>query len=675
MNLLRSPLLRPFTAALVALAGASSACGASVSATRDDSATPTDATASQDVTPPTPISCDVGQWCWQWPRPQGNPLNATLVLSARDQWAVGDRGTIVHYDGARWSQVRSPSDVDLRRLWGSGPNDVWAYGSRSVGGGNPRYALIHWDGARWQLVAHGALPFIQDLHGSGADNLWLATTGNDAAALLRWNGAAFVAAPALPDTARAQSVCARSPSEVWVTASDARNSWPYLLYRWDGASWTLVHRTDLPRGERFHSGVSCPADGVAIVGHFDFDAGVETYLEVRDGRVGGDALPLARGTGPQLFRTPHGDVYYINATSAVQWTERGWQQRFALPNSSVFSTGFDHLPDRSVGLLATATPFVATLSGDRWTPDPEAVSDTLSVIVDGALDEYSDPIAVFGGRVWGRPVGDRWSFAPTPVVSNGAQLAVNDAWGSSLDRVWLVGDAGAIARYDARAQTITPASVAAPTTADLRDVDGNTEVAWAVGDQGAVLRLEGERWESPRVALPLVVDGHRLTSLTLTAVDVRSDNDVMILGNDPLGGRFGSIFFRWNGSQWSASITFGNTMERFARDAAGDVFVVDGNEVKKQSAAGGAFVTLARVDGSVRAIRARGPSEIDVVTANEDGLTFAAWNNDRRAFVPATPLLTAQGASTISRGATRNGALTFWAVGPFGAVLRSEISR
>ena len=56
-----------------------------------------------------------------------------------DVWAVGQGGSIIHWDGGAWSAVNSPSTSELYGVWGSGPNDVWAVGENHV--------VLHYDGA------------------------------------------------------------------------------------------------------------------------------------------------------------------------------------------------------------------------------------------------------------------------------------------------------------------------------------------------------------------------------------------------------------------------------------------------------------------------------------------------------------------------------------------------
>ncbi len=85
---------------------------------------------------------------------RASPTRATLRglwgSRAGDVWAVGERGTILHFDGERWAELPSPTEHTLLRVRGTGPRHALAIGVPSwglVAGQND--ALIGWDGDRW----------------------------------------------------------------------------------------------------------------------------------------------------------------------------------------------------------------------------------------------------------------------------------------------------------------------------------------------------------------------------------------------------------------------------------------------------------------------------------------------------------------------------------------------
>ena len=51
---------------------------------------------------------------------------------ASDVWAVGDSGTILHWDGSAWTSASSGTTFALFGVWGSGANDVWAVGDDTI---------------------------------------------------------------------------------------------------------------------------------------------------------------------------------------------------------------------------------------------------------------------------------------------------------------------------------------------------------------------------------------------------------------------------------------------------------------------------------------------------------------------------------------------------------------
>jgi photosystem II stability/assembly factor-like uncharacterized protein len=59
-------------------------------------------------------------------------LHAVWADAPDDAWAVGDVGTIVHFNGTMWTPVSSPTSLTLYAIWGSGPMDVWAVGEQGV---------------------------------------------------------------------------------------------------------------------------------------------------------------------------------------------------------------------------------------------------------------------------------------------------------------------------------------------------------------------------------------------------------------------------------------------------------------------------------------------------------------------------------------------------------------
>jgi hypothetical protein len=56
------------------------------------------------------------------------PLHSVWGTSASDVWAVGNAGTILHYDGTSWSSVSSGTLQAMNSVWGTSSSNVWAVG-------------------------------------------------------------------------------------------------------------------------------------------------------------------------------------------------------------------------------------------------------------------------------------------------------------------------------------------------------------------------------------------------------------------------------------------------------------------------------------------------------------------------------------------------------------------
>src|SRR5712692_3003 len=103
------------------------------------------------------------------PNPSSNENELTSVSadSPTDAWAVGTylydtrgiHGTLtLHWDGTSWSKVRSPSPSGfnnnaLYAVSASSATDVWAVGYyTSDETGFDKTLTLHWDGRRWSQV-------------------------------------------------------------------------------------------------------------------------------------------------------------------------------------------------------------------------------------------------------------------------------------------------------------------------------------------------------------------------------------------------------------------------------------------------------------------------------------------------------------------------------------------
>ena len=107
------------------------------------------------------------------------PIEVTGIWgsSGTDVYAIG-YGSILHYDGTRWSSMKSGVNVALNAIWGSSGTDVFAVGE----------AIIHYDGKTWSSMTSGTSNSLQGIWGSSATDVFAAGYFNT---ILRYDGSTW----------------------------------------------------------------------------------------------------------------------------------------------------------------------------------------------------------------------------------------------------------------------------------------------------------------------------------------------------------------------------------------------------------------------------------------------------------------------------------------------------
>lgn len=169
-----------------------------------------------------------------------------------DAWTVGFervgrgfRTLALHWDGATWTEVRTPTpegtsryllDVDV-----IAPDDVWAVGLTQPG---RRPLALHWDGESWKntgAIAPAPESLFSGVGATAHNRVWaVGSSGNGSDALIeRWNGTRWRVFD-IADTANAtvfDDVSAVSGRQAWAVGTTGRHP---VIYRWRGEGWRPV---------------------------------------------------------------------------------------------------------------------------------------------------------------------------------------------------------------------------------------------------------------------------------------------------------------------------------------------------------------------------------------------------------------------------------------------------
>jgi hypothetical protein len=186
--------------------------------------------------------------------------------AGNDVWIGGGRGTMIHWDGERFSEFRTAQTGLV--LWGSGPNDVWASGppqtllhfrgsdweevtlsepvpddprlqfrigavwgtsERDIWAAGSHGTLLHFDGSGWRRVDSGTTEGLGALWGVGPNDVWAA---GDFGIVLHFDGARW-STVGFPPTRGCRALWGSGPDDVWASTDEA-------VFRWDGRGWSTV---------------------------------------------------------------------------------------------------------------------------------------------------------------------------------------------------------------------------------------------------------------------------------------------------------------------------------------------------------------------------------------------------------------------------------------------------
>jgi hypothetical protein len=207
------------------------------------------------------------------PGSTANVLNDVAAVSSSDAWAVGSFGNsvcsqsatvILHWNGAKWSQVKSPNAGACNRLDGinaSSATSAWAVGQTCTFAVNHCHTLIvRWNGTAWSRVvspnpgADGR--FLAGVSADSPSDAWAAGSYCTSSALgvcpaqdtmlLRWNGTKWsqVPSPNPGPLSSLDGVTAVSPTDAWAVGSYCTTTscavTDTLLLRWNGTKWSQV---------------------------------------------------------------------------------------------------------------------------------------------------------------------------------------------------------------------------------------------------------------------------------------------------------------------------------------------------------------------------------------------------------------------------------------------------
>lgn len=487
------------------------------------------------------------QWVWENPAPLGDPwIRGGWVLGARDAWVVGERGTVLRWQG-KWSRVPVSGTDDLLGIWAVASDDVWAVGAnctvlrwqgraftkhtldgcekralRGVGGSSAKDVWVvgeggfiaHFDGTRW-TPAKGTRRSLAAVWAASPTDAW--AVGSE---VTHWDGRSWSAVElpgANPGSIPLRGVWSSGPDDVWVVGGRK-------TMHWNGSAWEPAKGSESDRMSAVWG--SGPADvwtaGRESIAHFDGARWTTTPRPETN-------LGTLAGAGRK-------EVWAFGTYDVVRWDGREWRALSTMVSRYNFLTSVHGTSAKD--LWAVGERGILHRDAGGWSPASCAPSTPPGACGGSAVWAHRPDdawIVGSGGRAlhWD---GDTWKS-----VSTGTQIHLRAVWGSGPRDVWAVGSDPNILHWDGSTWSKTPSP--SPKTLQLTGLWGTgPNDVWAAGTP--LLHWDGRAWaEVTTATIPSGGSGLWGTG----------PSDVWLGGLEKVGGTGLTSVQHWDGTRWSTT--------------------------------------------------------------------------------------------------------------------------
>jgi len=183
-----------------------------------------------------------------------NRLLGVWGSANNDIFAVGENGTILHFNGSTWSSMSSGTSNDLRGAWGSSGNNVFVVGFYGT--------IRHYNGSTWSSMSSGTSQSLFAIWGSSGSDIF-AVGGNGT--IRHFNGSTW-SSMSSGTTNTLWSVWGSSGTDVFAVGSNG------TIRHFNGSTWSSMSSgtTNMFRGVWSSSGSDVFAVGESdTIVHYD----------------------------------------------------------------------------------------------------------------------------------------------------------------------------------------------------------------------------------------------------------------------------------------------------------------------------------------------------------------------------------------------------------------------
>jgi hypothetical protein len=275
------------------------------------------------------VSVDLGVVWTSMESGTSTHLRAIWGSSDSDIFAVGDEGTILHFDGSTWSPMASGTTDTFRDIWGTSSSDVFAVGESG--------RIVHFDGQTWTTTSSGTIAYLWGVWGTSSDNVYAVGYNGT---ILNYDGSAWTETTSGEFRTSLIGIWGTSATDIYAVGGLG------TVVHYDGTSWTEV--TTGTSESLWRLWGTSPSD-IYVSGH----TGVVLHFN------GNDWAELPTGTTDALFDiwgTSSSDIFTVGGSgytgSSYHYNGSAWSnvtpgsvsvlyRLWGTPSSDVYTVGAD----------------------------------------------------------------------------------------------------------------------------------------------------------------------------------------------------------------------------------------------------------------------------------------------------------------------------------------------
>jgi len=386
----------------------------------------------------------------------GRQLNGIYGSSKKDLFVVGDKGTIIHFNGTQWTRNSCPTQKNLNAIWGNN-SEYFCVGEDGV--------VLHYTNATWSIVETNLSFSLNAIQGNDSD-IWI--TGGlwqNSGIVLKYDN---ISSPIVLNNTPFSSIGISHTNEMVVAGSE--------IYHYDDGIWSC--------DTRFRTGdVQSIRD---IWGHSDneiYSVGDNGTLLTYNGHKWERINTATSDHLNGIWGAASDNIYAVGANgmmihyNGVSWTvghkitTNDLKDIWATHDNQFFAVGSNgtFLHYQNNAWISIETNTTASLNA-IW-----GFSDTnLYIVGNNAL------ILHYNG----------YEFTEMPTASYNEDL--RSIWGADPHNIYAVGRKGLILKYNG--QTWIKENNVPQVHLDA--VWGIDQDIFAAGEYGTILHKNGSKWET-----------------------------------------------------------------------------------------------------------------------------------------------------------------------------------